>query len=475
MTSLSQALSIALSGLQTNVGLISVASNNISNAQTAGYTAKTATVAAVQYGADFGGSSVTGYSRVTDAALTTNYNESTTSASYYSTLSGYMSSVQTLLDSTDSNPTLTNDIAQFSAAWSSYSSNPESTVQQQSVIAAGSTLASDLSSLASKVTALDTTVQSNTATTVDAFNSDLTKLAQINQQIGAAAGAGEPIVNLQDQQDALITDISKYTAVSVQTRASGQVALYSTTGQLLVDGSVPIKFSYNGSAITDTNGTDVTNTLTGGSIQAELQFRDQSASAASSTTAGVGVIAKLKAQLSTLAGALSSASGLFGTAYSAAATASLAGTQSGDNVASSFFTISNDSNGNPDPATLRVNTQLTTGGYALPETDTTSIANSFTQTANYTTSGLNAINATYSTLGSAILSSFQQSANTLSTQSTSATSQQTYYQQALSNATGVSLDTELANLVTYQNSYAASAHVISTVNEMLTSLMQVLG
>jgi len=86
-------------------------------------------------------------------------------------------------------------------------------------------------------------------------------------------------------------------------------------------------------------------------------------------------------------------------------------------------------------------------------------------------SGLSAPNATYATLGSAILSSFQQAANTISSQSKSASSQQTFYQQTLASETGVNMDTELANLVAYQNSYAASAHVISSVSQMFTTLL----
>ncbi len=58
MASLTQALSLALSGLQTTSALISVASNNIANAQTPGYTTKTANVTSVQNGSDFGGSTI---------------------------------------------------------------------------------------------------------------------------------------------------------------------------------------------------------------------------------------------------------------------------------------------------------------------------------------------------------------------------------------------------------------------------------
>lgn len=46
-------------------------------------------------------------------------------------------------------------------------------------------------------------------------------------------------------------------------------------------------------------------------------------------------------------------------------------------------------------------------------------------------------------------------------------------QQKFKSASGVSIDTEMANLIGLQNTYAANAHVMSVVQSMMTSLMQV--
>jgi flagellar hook-associated protein FlgK len=68
------------------------------------------------------------------------------------------------------------------------------------------------------------------------------------------------------------------------------------------------------------------------------------------------------------------------------------------------------------------------------------------------------------------LSGFQTAANNIQASSTSASTQQTYYQNALASETGVNTDTELVNLTNWQNSYAASAHVISTIQSLMTVL-----
>ena len=46
-------------------------------------------------------------------------------------------------------------------------------------------------------------------------------------------------------------------------------------------------------------------------------------------------------------------------------------------------------------------------------------------------------------------------------------------QQKFKSTSGVSIDTEMANLIALQNSYAANAHVMSVVQNMMTSLMQI--
>ena len=46
-------------------------------------------------------------------------------------------------------------------------------------------------------------------------------------------------------------------------------------------------------------------------------------------------------------------------------------------------------------------------------------------------------------------------------------------QQKFKSSSGVNIDSEMANLITLQNTYAANAHVMSAVQAMMTSLMQV--
>jgi flagellar hook-associated protein 1 FlgK len=46
-------------------------------------------------------------------------------------------------------------------------------------------------------------------------------------------------------------------------------------------------------------------------------------------------------------------------------------------------------------------------------------------------------------------------------------------QQKMKSSSGVNIDTEMANLISLQNCYAANAHVMSAVQAMMNSLMRV--
>ncbi len=50
----------------------------------------------------------------------------------------------------------------------------------------------------------------------------------------------------------------------------------------------------------------------------------------------------------------------------------------------------------------------------------------------------------------------------------------TALQQRVNNQSGVNIDTEMSNLIALQNAYGANARVMSTVQSMITTLMQVI-
>ena len=78
-------------------------------------------------------------------------------------------------------------------------------------------------------------------------------------------------------------------------------------------------------------------------------------------------------------------------------------------------------------------------------------------------------------IANAIASSQSSDAATATSNQTSAVANTSAAQQAYRNVTGVSSDQQLAQLVSLQNAYSAAAKIISTVQELETTLLTAVG
>ncbi len=469
--SLSGALSVALSGLQTSSSVAQLISGNISNTQTPGYTDKTANLSSISYGPSMGGVQVSGYSRANDSVLAATLNSATSSASYLNTQNGYMGQVQSILGSSSNPPALTDNLTKFQSAWMQFATSPNSTTVQQTVISAAQNLSSTVSTIGTQLSSLQTQTQSDLGSSVQQLNTDLSQIQSLNGQIGTALSSGQPAVDLQDQRDTLVNDVAGLVGVQTMPRPNGTVALYTPGGVLLLDGA-PQTFSVSGSSVLSSTGVDVTSQLTGGKIQAQTDFL----STTNTSGNGVGVVTKLQSQLQNFANMfVSTAVGGFSNTYS--------GTT---NAAQGLFTASAAGNGLPDLSTFTVNANILNGSLAVNSSSATAVGNTFTSTGmavnaatntlsnTFSATGLTISNQTYGGIATAILSGTQQAASAIKSSSATATTQQSYYQQSLSNETAVNTDTELVNLTNWQNAYAASAHVITTIDNMFKILENVI-
>ncbi len=462
--SLTSALTVALSGLQTSSAVAQIIAGNVSNAQTPGYTAKTANLEAVITGGSSGGVQIGSYSRLADSVLSQTYNNTTASASFYGTQSNYLNQVQTILGSAQNNPALSSAVSNLQAAWQNFATQPESSVEQNAVIQAGQNFTNVVTSIATQLSTLQSQVTSDTQTTVTQLNSYLSQVQALNGEISTAEANHQSSTNLQDQRDNLVNQISSIVNVQTFSRTNDAIAIYTPQGANLLDGEAQ-SYSYTGGKVYDAAGNDVTSVLTGGKLQAQLNFQSTNAS---DNTVGTATITKLQTQLQSFVASFLSNSttpaSQFATAYDSAASDGTA-TQ----LSSSFFTASGAAN-SPDITTFAVNPSLLNGTKTVKQTVGTAVNSAFTAPQAFSSAGLNVTNQTYSQIAVSILSTYQQQANSLKSSSDTQSSQQTYYKNALSSESGVNIDTELVNLTNFQSSYAACAHVITTVQSMIKTL-----
>ncbi|MGY8668320.1 flagellar hook-associated protein FlgK [Bradyrhizobium sp. UFLA05-109] len=296
---------IAFSGLSATQVQISVTSSNISNADTTGYTEKTANQASSVTNGVGTGVTVTGITSNVNKLLLKSLISATSDLGSADTTNTYLTSLEKLYGSTSSSSSsstgtsLANTIASLESALSSLASTPSSASLQSNVISALDDVASQLRETSSSIQKLRSNSDQDISSSIDDVNSDLQQIADLNAEIKQTAAAGQSTADLEDQRNTALQDVASKMNVSYYTASNGDLQIYTTTGQALVD-STAHTISYTAaanvssstvysagssssgfSAIT-VNGEDITSQITGGDIGALITLRDKTLPAAQS-------------------------------------------------------------------------------------------------------------------------------------------------------------------------------------------------
>lgn len=303
--SLDIARSIAFSGLSSTSVQISVTSSNISNADTTGYTRKTANQSSSVTNGVGTGVTVTGVTSTVDKLLLKSLVSADSDLGLADTTNTYLTSLEKLYgstSSTDSSSTgtsLANSIASLESALSSLASTPSSASLQSNVVSALDDVTSQLRETSSGIQKLRSNADQDISSSIDDVNTDLQNIADMNAEIKQTAAAGQSTADLEDQRNTALQDVASKMNVSYYTASNGDLQIYTTTGQALVDSSAH-KISYTAAANVSAsttymagssssgfgaitvNGVDITSQISGGDIGALITLRDTTLPAAQS-------------------------------------------------------------------------------------------------------------------------------------------------------------------------------------------------
>ena len=295
--SLDIARSIAFSGLSATSVQISVTSSNISNADTTGYTKKSANQSSSVTNGVGTGVTVTGITSTVDKLLLKSLVGADSELGAADTTNTYLTSLQKLYgsisssDDSSSGTSLANSIAALESALSSLASTPSSASLQSNVVSALDDIASQLRETSSGIQKLRSDADQDIASSIDDVNADLQQIADLNAEIKQTAATGQSTADLEDQRNTALQDLASKMNVSYFTASNGDLQIYTTSGQALVDSSahtisytaaanVTASTAYTAgssssgfSAIT-VNGVDITSQISGGGIGALITLRD---------------------------------------------------------------------------------------------------------------------------------------------------------------------------------------------------------
>jgi len=451
MSSITSILSSATQSLLAETGALQVTSNNIANANTPGYSRQIPVFqeAAPTNDGNFSignGVVLEGYQSVRDELVTSQIQQETQSQSSANAQLNTLQQIQPTF--TTSTQDIGTEISALFTSLSGLSTNATSSAERQSVLAAGNNLASAFNAASNVLTAQQTALNSPVTQDVSQINQLTQQIAALNPQIAELTATGQDGGSLQDQQNQLVLKLSTLTNVSTTQTAQGET-LTTGNGTPLVVGSQSYALqTATGSDgmqhVLDQNGADITTAISSGDLGGMIQMRD--------TT-----IPGLLNQLDTLANQ-------FGTAFNAA---QAKGFDQNGVAGGNFFTL---------PATVAGSA----GAISMAITSPTKIAASSDGTA-----GSNGNVANFSAVQTNVLAggntpgeayanlvyqvgSLTSNANAESSATTASLLQ---LNDQLSSVSGVSVDQEAANLITFQTAYQAAARVISTMQAMFSVTM----
>ncbi|RAI40552.1 flagellar hook-associated protein FlgK [Rhodoplanes roseus] len=295
--SLAAARNIAMSSLLTSQTRISISSSNVANADTEGYTRKTATQATDVTAGVGTGVTVTGISSTVDKLLVASLVKAESRLGAATTTEAYSSLLQDAYgttssdDSTTEGTSIANSIADLSSALTELADTPESATLQAQVIDKLDSLAAQLRSTSSTVQSLRSNADTEIETSVGQINQALNDVNSINKRIASASASGADTSDLEDQRNTALSTLGTLMNVTYFTGSNNQVHVYTSGGKVLVDSSAhELSYASASTVTSDTvysetppsgfsgitvDGLDITSQITSGNVGALIELRDE--------------------------------------------------------------------------------------------------------------------------------------------------------------------------------------------------------
>lgn len=214
--------------------------NNIANANVAGYSRQQVELATAQgqyTGAGFFGKGVDvkTVSRAHDEFLTRAAAIATSLSSMDAARSDRLGQLEQVFQTGESG--LGYAMGQFLNSMVDLASQPGDSATRQTVLAQAQDLASRFNGAAGQIATLQAGISEDLKSSVAAINGLAGSIAQVNQQIAAVRGLGQPPNDLLDERDRLIGQLSGYVQVSTIPADDGTVGVFVAGGQNLVLGN----------------------------------------------------------------------------------------------------------------------------------------------------------------------------------------------------------------------------------------------
>ncbi|TZG37834.1 flagellar hook-associated protein FlgK [Agrobacterium sp. B1(2019)] len=487
--SLTSAMNTAQSIFNNTGKQTDVTSKNIANVGNANYVKRTAIL-----GTTMAGASIVSNGRAQNESLFRQTISSSSLASGQKTVLTGLEEMKSIFGGNDYESSPSTYMKALLKSLEGYAAKPSDSALAATVVTSATDVASSLNKASAELQAIRLRADKEITLQVDKLNGLLAKFEEANNEVKAQTSLGGDPSDALDQREALLKDISSIIGVNAVTRPNNDVALYTTDGATLFE-IVPRKVTFSAQpgydATTTGNAIYVdgvalkagsgNNTTAEGSLQGLMQVRDDLAPTMQSQLDEIarGLITMFAEKPADPTAGLPNMPGLF--IYGSPPVTTIPA----DGIVSPGLA-----------ASITVNPALIISKGGNPELLRDGGINGTDYVINSTTSGgtgfsalidsyvtafdapMNFAASTRIDTNTSILKYGTNSMGWLEQERSGATSaneaKSALYERSsasYSNNTAVSLDEELSLLMDIEQSYKAATKLVTTVDEMLKSLM----
>jgi flagellar hook-associated protein 1 FlgK len=278
----------AVSAMQTMQTALAVTSANIANANTDGYTKKTANISTLTVDGTGVGVKVDSVTRNVNDFLARELRNQLSAVSAAGVTDQYYQNMQNMFGTPDASGSLSMLMTDLQNNLTALSLDPQSPAAQQKVVLSAQAITANLNQGSQKIQDLRTQASQAISNGVDQVNSALDKIADLNQQISRAGHLNQPTGDLEDERDRQLNIVAQNIDIGTYKDEDGQLVVFTSSGETLVDRATASHLSYTpsssmsssisypsgGVAPITVHGRDITTDIKSGQLAAQIDMRD---------------------------------------------------------------------------------------------------------------------------------------------------------------------------------------------------------
>ena len=271
MAGLFNALNAAKTSLEVNQKSIEVIGNNISNVSTEGYSRQSVqleTYPAMNFGDFFIGQGVkvSDVRRDHDIFITNQLQDKSIDLGLQNGLTQPLAELERIFNITEDN--ISTDIDDFFDSWQELAANPSDLVGRDIVIQRGENLATSFNNTINDLNTVQENINDSIRSKVDDINAKITEIADLNERIFTIEIHGQTANSAQDRRDQLAKELAESIGIQSHLDSKGMMTVNLQGGLPLVQGNAAMSIQVV------TNGGELDLELVAGGVTRSLGLRN---------------------------------------------------------------------------------------------------------------------------------------------------------------------------------------------------------